>query len=505
MGTDRRRMSPLVPFGEYGGLPARKLRRETCEKYGYFIGEYDGTVAGKPYKGRVQVAPYHDAKGRIVAQKVRTADKRFTITGDIGEAVLFGRQLWKSGGKRVVVTEGEVDCLSVAQALGLTWPVVSIPNGAAGARKSLANNLEWLDSYDLVVLMFDNDEPGKKAAADCTDLFTPGKCLVASLPLKDPNEMLQEGRIKELVTAVWEAQERRPDGVVRGKDLWERVQAPVELGCPFPWKGLNDLTYGMSPSELVVFTAGSGVGKSAVTAEVLHNLAIEQKKTCGVLMLEESVERSARRFMGIALNQPLHLPTNTATEEDLRRAFDATLGTDHLHFLDHFGSLDEEVLLSRLRYMAKGLKCSHILLDHVSLVASGANLDTDERRFLDHLMTSLRSFTQETGTTLLVVSHLKRPDGNKGHEEGAQTTLAQLRGSAAIGQLADTVIGLERNGQAESEGERNTTTVRVLKARRTGTTGPAGELIYNRSTGRLSEVNPSSLMTEGFSTEESPF
>jgi twinkle protein len=90
---------------------------------------------------------------------------------------------------------------------------------------------------------------------------------------------------------------------------------------------------------------------------------------------------------------------------------------------------------------------------------------------------------------LFAVSHLKRPEG-KGHEEGAATSVAQLRGSASIAQLSDFVIGLERNGQAEDPTERNTTNMRVLKNRFSGITGPAGSLLYNGQTGRLSEFTP---------------
>lgn len=80
------------------------------------------------------------------------------------------------------------------------------------------------------------------------------------------------------------------------------------------------------------------------------------------------------------------------------------------------------------------------------------------------------------------------------HEEGGVTSLSQLRGSAGIGQLADTVIGLERNGQAESQVERNLTTLRILKNRFTGETGPACYLLWDKTTGRLKEINnPSEL------------
>jgi twinkle protein len=110
----------------------------------------------------------------------------------------------------------------------------------------------------------------------------------------------------------------------------------------------------------------------------------------------------------------------------------------------------------------------------------------DERKALDEIMTKLRMLVQETGIALFVVSHLKRPD-TKGHEEGAVTSLAQLRGSGSIAQLSDMVVSLERNGQHEDPIERHTTQVRVLKNRFSGMTGPACSLLYNKQSGRMME------------------
>jgi twinkle protein len=108
-------------------------------------------------------------------------------------------------------------------------------------------------------------------------------------------------------------------------------------------------------------------------------------------------------------------------------------------------------------------------------------------------MTKLRTLVQETGCGMLLVSHLRRPSGDRGHEEGAAVSLSQLRGSHSIAQLSDAVIGLERDQQADSETERNVTTLRVLKMRFTGETGIACHLYYDRERGRLSEVDLEAL------------
>ena len=56
-----------------------------------------------------------------------------------------------------------------------TWPNVSLPSGAASAKKAIQNNLELLQGYEDVVLFFDNDEPGRKAAKECADILTTWK------------------------------------------------------------------------------------------------------------------------------------------------------------------------------------------------------------------------------------------------------------------------------------------------------------------------------------------
>jgi twinkle protein len=203
-----------------------------------------------------------------------------------------------------------------------------------------------------------------------------------------------------------------------------------------------------------------------------------------MIMLEESTKRTALGLMGLYLNKPLHLDRNGISEEDLRSSFDATVGSGRVFLYDHWGSSDIDNLLSRVRFLARGCGCQWIILDHLSIVVSGLG-DGDERRLIDNAMTSLRTLVEETGVGMFLVSHLKRPEG-KGHEQGAQTALSQLRGSHSIAQLSDMVIGLERDQQGDNS---NVTTVRVLKNRFSGETGVAGYVHYDRETGRLSETD----------------
>ena len=203
--------------------------------------------------------------------------------------------------------------------------------------------------------------------------------------------------------------------------------------------------------------------------------------------MEESVVKTAKSIMSLYANKPLHLPDTIISTEELQNAFDNTLGTDRLFFWDNFGSTDIDNVINRIRYFAKAADCKYVFLDHISMVIS-AQSNGDERKAIDELMTKLRMLVQETNICLVAVSHLKRPE-SKGHEEGAATSLSQLRGSGSIAQLSDIVIGLVRNAQADDPIERNTTKVSILKNRFAGLTSPhCASLLYNRETGRMLEI-----------------
>jgi twinkle protein len=471
-----------IPFEdlEEVSLTKRCIGKDTCSKFKYFSTVYKG----KP----CQVACYYDDSGNLVGQKLRFPDKSFAVLGNISNR-LYGSQLW-AGGKKIVITEGEIDCLTVSQLQGNKWPVVSIPNGAQAAKKAIESNLEYLENFEEVILMFDMDDPGRKASEECAKILPAGKAYIANLPCKDPNECLSEGKGSEVLQAVWNAKPYRPDGIVSGTDLYEKCVTDIDDlkdSVEYPWKALQEKTKGARHGELYVFTSGSGMGKSTILRELEYYFGVQRGELCGIVALEESTRKTGMELMSIHLNKRLILNPECADESERGKAFNETIGNGKFFLYDHFGSLDSGNLLSKLRFMIVSLGCKRIFLDHISIVVSGMDTDEDggERKAIDKLMTNLRSLVEETGATMFVVSHLKRPE-KKGHEEGAQVSLSQLRGSGAIAQLSDMVIGLERNQQGDNP---NVLTIRVLKNRFCGLTGVSGHLYYDQETGRLSDYD----------------
>jgi len=254
-------------------------------------------------------------------------------------------------------------------------------------------------------------------------------------------------------------------------------------GFPYPFSTLNEKLQGIRTPSLVLIGAGTGVGKSLFMREIAYHF-MEQGEKIGYIALEESVARTGINFIGFATNKLLHINPDLLTEEEKREAFNRHF-KDKLYLYEHFGSLDSDVLINQIRYMRVKLGCKYIFLDHLSIVISGS-AGADERKDIDRLVTALRSLVEETNTAIITAAHLKQNDGGKAHEEGGRVTLRSFRGSGAMAQLSDDVIGLERNQQSSTKADR--TIPRVLKNRLIGDLGKCSkELIYNRETGRLTE------------------
>ncbi|MDN8037440.1 toprim domain-containing protein [Burkholderia vietnamiensis] len=454
------------------GLPARQISEETCRLFGVRVGKLR---SGDP----VHMYPYY-RDNQVVAFKARGQSKEFKFIGETKHPTMFGQNLW-NGGKKLVVTEGEIDALTVSQLQGNKWPVVSVPNGAQGAKRDMARQMDFFEQFDEIVLMFDNDEPGRAAANECAELFNPGRCKIATLPLKDPNECLLKGKSQDVIQAIWNAKSFRPDGIKSIREVAADAAVDIPDGAPWWLPKLTELTYGRREGECYAFGAGTGIGKTDwFTQSIAYDL-LELKLNVGVLYLEQPIVETARRIAGKAAGKVLHVPRK-ATLEERQQALELISEGDRLHLYDSFGAADWEVVKAKIRFMVHGLGCKSIYLDHLTALAAA---EEDERRGLDQIMAELAALALELKIYLHFISHLTRPKDGPPHEEGGRVKQTQFRGSNAIGMWSHFMFGLERNTQAEDE-EGKLTTFRVIKDRNTGqATGKTIPLGYDTQTGRL--------------------
>ena len=504
--TKPRSNTSMLSNGTIEALPDRKLTEKTTRFYNYTLMYRDGA--------RVEISSFY-RDGNVVAQKLRGPNKAFQWRGDTSKPQLWGQHLWKSkGGKRLVITEGEIDCMTVGQLLDCKWPVVSLPNGAAGAVRAIKDNLEFVNSYEEVVLMFDMDEAGREAAKSVAEILPAGKCKVAALPYKDANECLLKNNGKAVVQAMWEAQQYSPDEIVHVSKVSDTANVDDVRVYPFPFDGLSEFLLGQRSGEITLWASGTGSGKSTLLREIIYH-HLEEGRSVGAIMLEESPQETVDDIISLMLNKPVRAlrakkMMNKLREElgkppiDINIIDDLTeeeyanarseLAKSSLFIYDHLGNNGLQNLCARIEFMAVSLGVDVIVLDHITAAAAGL-LTTDndfdggssERLLIDNIMKELRGLVSRTGVRIDVISQLKKTQ--KAYEEGDRITLQDLRGSGSLASVPNTVIALERDRQNPDPRVSNTTIVRVLKNRLTGKSGIASCLFYDHDTGRMRELD----------------
>lgn len=480
--------------------PERGLTKETIERYKVHVGMDDDNFAAR--------CPRFDENGRHVGNKVRLqkgekdreSGPPFIFEGDKTKMEpLFGQHLFEPGGKFITVTEGYEDAMAVNQMFGGRYPAVSV-DGASSAADDVRRAFEYLNSFDTIVLAFDNDEPGRKAAKEAASIGFPlGKVKILTLRgHKDANEYLKAKDSERFTREWWQAPDFKPDGLKLGSDIWEEIIDRKEhFTVMYPFEDLNRMTYGIRLSELIVVTADTGVGKTSFLKHIEHKLLTDEEVKekgygVGFLHFEEPNGDTALGLLSIHNGQPYHIPGVERPKEELRKAYDDLLNNNRVVIWDHFGSNSVDAVIAKIRHMA-ALGCKYIVLDHLSIIVSDQS--GDERKQLDEITTKIKTLCMELDIAVIAVIHTNR--------QGA------IRGTAGVEQLANIVIRLQRNKTDDDEWRRNVTRVTVEKNRFCGYTGPASYLWYNKDTARLSELEDEQKQTfdagEGLRDDKQPW
>ena len=472
-------------------IPSRRLTLETCRKY--------GITSNRGWA----VFPGLNADGILVSQKTMGIHKKkIKQYGDPKDVVLFGRHLFKAGGPRVVVTEGEWDAPSLYQVLCTKseWPVVSITKGASNnddATKvvnEIRRNFDWLNSFDEVVFCFDNDEAGQKSAKAAAALFPPGKAYVTALTLNDPSDYLQANKTKELYKEVWGSPSWRPDGIVSV----DSVDISLDIGdvLTYSSRKMTAKMLGRKLGTMSLVVSGTGSGKTTwVREELLHD--VRNGTSVGCMFLEETPRDTLLELAGMEMGIPVRrILTQRALQQidpkipaEFKDNLDDTvlaqvvgeIKKKPINLYDHFGSAKASDILSNIEYMVTGLGCKAIILDHLSLV----QVEVDDIRGLENFVKELQHMTKRLDAHFFIISQLSQSEGNKSYEEGKMPSIKNIRGSQMIPACMDEILSLTRNQQAEDEEDRNIVNIHSLKGRLGAHTGLIETRRYDKQTGRL--------------------
>ena len=174
-------------------IPHRDINKDVAERYGVRVelSEINGEIV-KTY------FPYF-VNGQLSGYKVVDRDKKMYSIGFLKGADFFGQHLCGTGGKMLVITEGEYDTLAAFQMFkerGKNYRVCSLPNGASAS--SVKKNIEWVESFENVILCLDQDDIGKETANEIAGVLRPGKAKIMHFYEKDANDMLKQGKSLEI-------------------------------------------------------------------------------------------------------------------------------------------------------------------------------------------------------------------------------------------------------------------------------------------------------------------
>ncbi len=455
---------------------------------------YDAGVKVEYDENRNIVSHYYPI---TVNKKIKAYKKRIVSTKDfrsVGKAEVpeLFNQVNSGRRKNLVITEGEVDCLSILEMLTkqkAQFDVVSIVNGAQSARRNIASNLEFVNKYDKIFLAFDNDENGIEARNEVAHIITPGKAhIVDCTHVKDANEALEKNMVDQYINCIWSAKAYKPDSFVSGEKVWEafKERSTIE-SIPYPLclQGINDKLMGIRLGEITLLTSGTGSGKSTVVKEMILGLLNNDEAKVGLISLEESIGDTATKLIGMSINKNIRMPEDV-TEEEARVGYEKVFGDERLILLDHMGSVQDDSLLQRIEYLA-AIGCKYLILDHITIAVSEGSEGLSGNEAIDKVMSSLLKIVKRYNIHLTLISHLRKAGGDsKSFEEGRLASLDDIKGSGSIKQISFDIIAFARNLMATEDSERNTIKFAVLKSRFSGNTGMAGQASYNPMTGRLS-------------------
>lgn len=473
-------------------LPDRKLKQSSLEYFGVKVGvsQVDGETPVAHYY------PYYSGE-ELKGFKVRVIEgKKMWSMGDLKGVDFFGwPQALAAGGKRLIITEGEIDAMSIYQICkdanaggkyaDFNPAVVSLPSGAGSAAKAISGAAGAIKRhFKEVVLCFDSDQPGKDAVEAVLKILP--DALVAELPFKDANEALMKGRGRQVYQAItFNASKPKNTRLVSATSVVARAREQVPMGFSYPYKKLTEMTRGRRFGETYYFGAGVKMGKS----ELLNDLVAWDIKEHGwkvfVVKPEESNIRTLQGVVGKLTNGIFHDPAVPFDFDKFDKGVEEL--ADNLVMLNLYQELTWDVLKSDIRSAASE-GCKSVYIDPITVLSNGVNA-ADANTLLQKMAQELAAMAMDLQIIVHIFCHLKSPDGGRSHERGGSVESHQFAGSRAMMRSCHSMIGIEGDKSPDlPEDERNLRTLVLLEDRMTGNSGKV-PLWWDKRTGAFNELN----------------
>ena len=461
------------------GMGARGISDATYKFYAVRT-KYDEET-GEP---NTQYYPYFE-EGSLAGLKVRKLPKTFSALGRIGSSSeLFGLFRYRnSGSKTCCLTAGEIDCMSLRDALvnyasnkGSNWeetPVVCMTNGESGSGKQLRAHYAWFNMFDKIIYFADQDDAGQEAIPAIIKALPQGKVFIAKFNAKDVNELTMKDREADIVSAFFNAKKYVPKGIVGSGEVYDKILLDAmtpKLEFPPFMRALNDLTGGgIAPASACAISASTGLAKSTIINEAVYYWLFNSPHKIGAVSMEQSSaqygELMLSRHCGVKIGkmkpaEKLEYLRSAAVVEKQRELFFTEDGSHRWHILDE---RDESIegLQAKIMELIVACECKVVVLDTLSDILDNTTNDVQQG-----FTKWIKSVMNKHGTIFLLICHLRKSaSGQKDGSSGAMGDESSVQGTSTIVKSVALNIMLARNKLSEDAFERNITTVALTKNR----------------------------------------
>lgn len=455
------------------------------------VSEFDGVTPNALAHG-------YTRGGKLVRWKIKLLDKK--IMWSVGDTLENDPYNWEHaksvGGKTLFITEGEEDAIATREILRtlnrgtdyaeLDYSVISLSDGSDSVHKCLARVAEEIKQrWQEVVLIFDNDEPGKKAAREACRLL-PG-AMIAQLPSKDANDCLKKGQLKTFRDAVvFRAARPLPTALVNKDLLMMELDEEVIAGADTPWPKLTDMMFGQRRGEILTLGGSEGGGKTTLARQVVEHDIVEHDWGVFTCFMEETPIETLNRMAGLRDGLPYWEPK---FKEDPR--FDDAKYKDTCRkILNNMEIWDRKMQGEDPYETWEGMKTilrqigpdiDLFCLDNLTILSEGISA-SEKNDFLGKVYADQVKLSEQYQFMIMDLSHLNPvAKGQRPHEDGGRIKKGDFTGSRAASKYSHFMIGFERNSQAIDP---NCSIIRAIKARKSGKTD-AFKTYYEADTGRI--------------------
>lgn len=482
--------------------PYRSVRSETYKYYGVMHKvDEDGELIEQIYPTFKDI--------NIQGFKRRGLPKTFlTPYGETGIDVdFFGQfRFLKSNAREVVITAGEIDCVSAFQMLkdyrdrtnkskGTDYPytpVVSSTVGEGGTTTQCREQYAWLDRFDKIIVCMDNDKAGKEAVEKIHQNLPKNKMFIMDLELKDSNEYLKQGKDAKFIDAFYKASPYVPVGVVGSSKLSDKIREHASIEkIPLPpyMHRLQKLMAGGIPLGVIVnLISSSGTGKSTHVEEILYHWIFNSPYLIGILSLESDAGEYGTKVLSRHVGKKINLIETVEekmafldqdwVQKKERDLFYLPNGQDRFILMEDRDGKVEAIQETVERMIVKS-GCKVIVTDPLQdLIACLA--DDKQNEF----MSWQKGLTKSHKATFFNVNHTKKSlTGGGAGSQGVNMVEEDTHGSSSIYKSGACNLIFSRDKEAEDMVVRNTTIMKMSKCRWTGNTNPfAGKYYYDNET-----------------------